>query len=232
MAATQAYPYSTQPAPVARAQYPAYGPIKGAAFSSPNFMDDHQGQVSTQFDTQFPGFPGAEIDMTPTYNRQNEVDTQDFHKRIGVPSPVHLANVHQPVDSFVGSYRDFEFHQPGCYPNADSRVYAQRETVPWVPGPMAQGIDSATMLKPGVYPELTHADGFQDILIDAPRNLFWADNVFDQQTALTRNFNQTTDLRGDEPVKLQDPVALSGWGISQTTQGPFEVRNAVREIVY
>lgn len=216
----------------ATGQYPQYAPMKGAGYASPYYFDDNQGRVANQFDMRHPGMPASEQSYSPTQGRQNEVDMQDFHKRAGVPQPVHLSNTHQPVDDYLGSYRDFEHYQSGCYPHADTQVYSQRETVPYKPGPMASGIDSATMLKPGVYPELTHADGFQDILIDAPRNLFWADNVFDQETSLTRNFNQSRDLRGDEPVKVQDPMLMAGYGISQSTQGAFEQRHATRTHVY
>ena len=226
------YPQGSTETQPANAMYPSYAPIKGAGYASPYHFDDNHGLVANQFDMQHPGMPGSETDYTPSYARQDEVDTQDFHKRAGVPAPTHLANVHQPVDDFLGSYRDFEFYQSGCYPHADTQVYAQRETTPYPPGPMASGVDSATMLKPGVYPELTHSDGFQDILIDAPRNLFWADNVFDQETSLTRNFNQSRDLRGDEPVKVLDPMLLSGYGISQSTQGVYEQRYATRTHVY
>lgn len=230
-------PASNNPSQPQPNQYPSPTPIKGGSFSSPYYFDDYQGAVADQFDVQFPGFAGSSLDFVPQYQKQDEVNVEEFQARYGEPQATHLANIHQPVDGFLGSYRGFEFYQPGCYPSSDTRVYAQSETVPYVPGPMASGIDSATvlqpplsqigpnggdgadsatLLKPGVYPELTHADGFQDILIDAPRNLFWADNVFDQQQSLTRNFNQNYDLRGDEPIKIQ-PIPC-GWGISQSTQ--------------
>jgi hypothetical protein len=204
--------------------------VKGGSFASPYYYDDYQGQISNQFDGKYPGFVGSELDFVPQYQECDEKNVAEFQAWYGEPQANHLANVHQPVDTFLGSYRGYEFYQPGCYPTSDTRVYTQSQNVPYVPGPMSEGIDSATMLKPGVYPELTHSDGFQDILIDAPRNLFWADNVFDQQQSLTRNYNQNYDLRGDEPLKLQEIPC--GWGISQSTQGPYEAKYAVREFVY
>jgi hypothetical protein len=89
-----------------------------------------------------------------------------------------------------------------------------QEIGPSVPGPLASGLDSATVLKPGLYPEVTTADGFSQITIDGPRNLAWTDNVFDEGTALSRNFNQNRDLRPEPDVSLYPPNLTSGWGVS------------------
>jgi len=195
------------------------------------YFNDNQSQVVQQFDPQFPGFPGSAIDYTKNYNSKDECCVKEFHDRMGAVRPSHLSTVHQPVDAFLGSYRDFEFYNSGCYPSADTRVYMNRQLPEWLPGPQASGIDSSQVLTPGgIFPEITSADGFQDILIDAPRNLMWTDNVFDQPTCLTTTKLQSYDLRGDVPVKIQENCG--NWGMSQSTIGPYECCKPVREFGY
>lgn len=196
----------------------------GASASSAGLADS--------FQPQYPGFPGSEVDFITQYSMSDEDQTREFQKQAGVPRPTQIGNVHQPVDSFLGSYRDFEMYNSGCYPSADAYVYPSTEYGPSGPGPMNGGIDSATVLKPGLYPEITTADGFSQITIDGPRNLAWTDNVFDESTALNRNFNQSYDLRPEPGVDLYSPDKLSAWGMSVSSQGRLGGNTApVRQVV-
>lgn len=196
----------------------------GASASSAGLAD--------AFQPQYPGFPGSEVDFITQYSMSDEDQTREFQKQAGVPRPTQIGNVHQPVDSFLGSYRDFEMYNSGCYPSADAYVYPSTEYGPSGPGPMDGGIDSATVLKPGLYPEITTADGFSQITIDGPRNLAWTDNVFDESTALNRNFNQSYDLRPEPGVDLYSPDKLSAWGMSVSSQGRLGGNTApVRQVV-
>jgi hypothetical protein len=137
----------------------SYKPGLNTMSYSPFHFDDMNGNVYDQFRVPFPGFPGSELDFVPHYNIQDETATLAFAKQQGVPAPTHLANVHQPVDAFLGSYRDFEVYQSGCYPHKDARVYSHRRTNAWVPGSLESGHSMSTMLdftKHPTYPIATH----------------------------------------------------------------------------
>ena len=106
-----------------------------------------------QFRPAFPGFPGSELDFEPYNSMRDDLEVAAFEKRMGKPRPTHLANVHQYVDAFLGSYRDFEFYQSGCYPHADTRVFSKRPNVGYTPGPLASGVAPNTLL------DFTHGVG-------------------------------------------------------------------------
>jgi hypothetical protein len=69
---------------------------------------------------------------------------------------------------------------------------------------------------------------FDDTVIDEPRDIAYLDSLRGDQTFITTNFNQSTDLRGDLPVGLDcTPV-----GASQTTHGAYAMLKQWRGYVY
>ncbi len=113
---------------------------------SPYVGVGHHSALVDQFTPAFPGFPGSELDFEPHNSIRDELNVAEFSKRMGKPRPVHLANVHQYVDAFLGSYRDFEFYNAGCYAHADTRVFSQRPNIGYVPGPLESGVSPSTLL--------------------------------------------------------------------------------------
>nr|QYA18532.1 transmembrane protein [Clandestinovirus] len=186
-----------------------------------NMIAEASTGMADQFDVQYPGFPGTELDFISNFNGADEQATKDFQQQQGVPRPTQIGNVHQPVDQFLGSYRDFEFYNSGCSPAADAYVYSSSDVAPNAPGPMASGIDSATVLKPSAYPDVVSADGFSQITIDGPRSAVFTDNIFDDGTALSRRFNQNYDLRSDLQPQIYNPEMMAGFGVSISTHGAF-----------
>lgn len=117
-------------------------------------------QLHDKFDPPFPGFPGSDIDFNPEYSQLDEMRVKQFRRQYGTPMPDHLSKAHQPTDAFLGSYRDFEVYQSGCYPHVDTRLQSStRPTIGWTPGPLASGESPQTHLnysERGATPYHTH----------------------------------------------------------------------------
>ena len=87
-----------------------------------------------------------------------------FEKKQGIPMPSHLSNSHQSVDAFLGSYRDFEVYQSGCYPYRDARIESGRPIQAWVPGTLQSGVAPSTYLdysSKHMQPYVTHGSSLQ-----------------------------------------------------------------------
>lgn len=70
---------------------------------------------------------------------------------------------------------------------------------------------------------------FDSVVIDEPRDLAYLDNLRGDYTFVTRNFNQSRDLRGDIAVKVD---AMPPPGASLSTHGPYATLKPYRPYVY
>lgn len=98
------------------------------------------------YEAPFPGFPGSDLDFNGGYSSLDERRVQQFRARTGEPMPSYLGQSHQDTDAFLGSYRDFEVYQAGCYPHSDTRIQSARPSVGWVPGKLSSGQSPRTLL--------------------------------------------------------------------------------------
>ena len=117
-------------------------------------MYKNTSELMDQFNVPYPGFPGSELDFSPLYNKRDELETKAFEKQYGTPLPTDLGYIHQPVDALLGSYRDFEVYQSGCYSHKDARVFSHRPIEVWDPTRLESGTGNSTLLD---YSKYSHA---------------------------------------------------------------------------
>lgn len=145
----------------------------------------------------------------------------------------------QTAPTFVGSYVPADqyttpsavFH---CAESAPAPVPCNSTTQAVGPCSAGFGLSSKQLFPSAISP----CDGFDQVVVSAPLDLLYADNLMDDVNVLTTTRGQTYDLRGEPAIAAAFSCDQSGQlavgpfgGTQQSLRGPYEYRKAVRTYI-
>lgn len=141
---------------------------------------------------------------------------------------------------FLGSYVPAEYYVHGCHysgcSNSARPLQAACNNQAQAMGPCAAGYGlSSDQLFPT---SLDSCDGFDQVLVSAPLDFLYADNLMDDTNVLTTTRNQTRDLRGEPAIAAVFSQGESGGselgpfgGVHQSSIGSYEFRKPTRTYI-
>lgn len=155
--------------------------------------------------------------------------------------PQHFGAQYQDPQGFLGAYVPAdEYLKGGCFASGCSKsarpLQAACDNEVQAMGPCAAGygLDSAQLFPTS----LDACDGFDNVLVSAPMDFLYADNLMDDTNVLTTTRNQTKDLRGEPTIaplyscdETGDKEVGPFGGTYQSTIGPYELRKAIRTYI-
>ena len=153
----------------------------------------------------------------------------------------HFGAQYQDPQGFLGAYVPAEqYVQGGCFASGCSKTArplqaaCNNEVQAMGPCAAGYGLDSAQLFPTS----LDACDGFDNVLVSAPMDFLYADNLMDDVNVLTTTRNQTKDLRGEPTIAPVYSCGESGGhepgpygGVLMSTMGPYELRKAVRTFI-
>lgn len=133
----------------------------------------------------------------------------------------------------------------GSYVPSESYVYGGSQTS-WSARPLKAASETGANIHGGfgldtkqLFPSMNMpVDGFDDILISAPHDYLYADNLMDDHTVITSTRNQTYDLRGEPATNPAYSVGHDGSteigafaGAYTSSIGPYHYRKPYRSYI-
>lgn len=153
--------------------------------------------------------------------------------------PTVLGSNMQNPGGYIGSYVPSDLYTTTCSSygcsTASRPVQAACSNNVQAMGPCSAGFGlSSNQLFPT---SVSPCDGFDQVLVSAPMDFLYADNLMNDVNVLTTNRNQSHDLRGEPAIaavfsESNGRMEMGPFGgVSVGTIGPYEIRKATRTYI-